>query len=202
MKKIAIAAGLALAMGVSLAQAHEENKGYVTNSAGDIWRTSAGECWHNSAWNKELAVVGCDGMMAAAEEPKMEEKPAEPMYTMMADTKKFALYFDFDSTEVGDTSNIVNYIGTLSSLKAIKLVGHADPIGSEAYNEKLSKRRAEAVAAKLADAGVDSSKMEIGYLGESSPIANCSGRGAELIACLRPDRRVDVEISGEKRVAK
>ncbi|GGB88214.1 membrane protein [Marinobacterium zhoushanense] len=202
MKKIAIAAGLALAMGASLAQAHDENKGYVGNSSGVIWRTSTGDCWHNSLWTKDMAVVGCDGMMAAAEEPMMEEKPAEPMYTMMADTKKFALYFDFDSTAVGDTSNIVNYIGTLSSLKAVKLVGHADPIGSEAYNEQLSKRRAEAVAAKLADAGVDSSKMEIGYLGESSPIANCSGRGAELIACLRPDRRVDVEISGEKRVAK
>ncbi|KEA65445.1 Outer membrane protein A precursor [Marinobacterium lacunae] len=200
MKKIAIAAGLALAMGATMAQAHEENKGYVTTSNGTIWRTSLGECWHNSLWTKDLAVVGCDGMVAAA--PMVEEKPAEPMYAMMADTKKFALYFDFDSTQVGDTSNIVNYIGTLSSLKEIKLVGHADPIGSEAYNEKLSKRRAEAVAAKLADAGVDSSKMDIGYLGESSPIANCSGRGAELIACLRPDRRVDVEIMGEKRVMK
>jgi len=202
MKKIAIAAGLALAMGATMAQAHEENKGYVTNSAGTIWRNSAGECWHNSAWTQDLAVVGCDGMVAAAEAPVMEEKPAEPMQTLVSDTKKFALYFDFDSTAVGDTSNIVNHIGTLSSLQAIKLVGHADPIGSEAYNEQLSKRRAEAVAAKLADAGVDSSKMEIGYLGESSPIANCSGRGAELIACLRPDRRVDVEISGEKRVMK
>lgn len=202
MKKIAIVAGLALAMGASMAQAGDGNKGYVTKSPDTVWRTGFQECWHTSDWKKEMAIVGCDGMVAAAEAPIVEEKPAEPAYAMMADTKKFALYFDFDSTEVGDTSNIVNYIGTLSSLEMVKLVGHADPIGSEAYNEQLSKRRAEAVAAKLADAGVDSGKMDIGYLGESSPIANCTGRGAELIACLRPDRRVDVEITGEKRVMK
>lgn len=197
MKKLAIAAGLTLALGASLAQAHETNAGYVTTSDDTIWRTSSGECWHTGFWSESNAVVvGCDGVVAKAEEPA----PAEPMYAMMEDTKKFALYFDFDSTKVGDTSNIVNYIGTLSSLKEVKLVGHADPIGSDAYNEQLSKRRAEAVAANLADAGVDTNKMSIGYLGESAPVANCTGRGAELIACLRPDRRVDVEIMGTKRV--
>jgi OOP family OmpA-OmpF porin len=101
---------------------------------------------------------------------------------------------------VADVGSIVNYIGSLSSLKSVKLVGYADFIGSEAYNEQLSKRRAEAVAAKLSQAGVDSNKMSIGYMGESAPVANCTGRGAELIACLRPDRRVDVEIVGQKRV--
>ncbi|WP_432696360.1 OmpA family protein [Marinobacterium sp. YM272] len=197
MKKFAIAAGLTLAMGASLAQAHEENAGYVTNSADTIWRTGFGECWHDSSWTEDKAVVGCDGKVAMAEP---EPKPVAPAYVMMDDTKKFALYFDFDSTEVGDTSNIVNYIGTLSSLEEVNLVGHADPIGSSEYNQQLSKRRAEAVAAELADAGVDSSKMSIGFLGESAPVANCTGRGAELIACLRPDRRVDVEIMGSKRV--
>lgn len=203
MKKIAIAAGLTLALSASLAQAHDTNAGYVTASDDSIWHNSAGECWHTGFWSKDNAVVGCDGKMAMAEAPapKAEPMPApKPTYTTMQETKKFALYFDFDSTKVDDVSNIVNYIGTLSSLKSISLEGHADPIGSAAYNEKLSKRRAEAVAAELSKAGVDSSKMSVTYLGESSPIANCSGRGAELIACLRPDRRVDVEIHGEKTV--
>jgi OOP family OmpA-OmpF porin len=127
--------------------------------------------------------------------------PAPAPTPVVADVeKKFALYFDFDSTKVADVGSIVNYIGSLSSLKSVKLVGYADFIGSEAYNEQLSKRRAEAVAAKLSQAGVDSNKMSIGYMGESAPVANCTGRGAELIACLRPDRRVDVEIVGQKRV--
>ncbi len=200
MKKIAIAAGLALAMSASLAQAHETNAGYVTTSDDTIWRTSYGECWHTGFWTEDHKVVGCDGMVAAAE-PAPAPAPA-PTYTMMDETKKFALYFDFDSTKVEDVSNIVNYLGTLSSLKEIKLAGHADPIGSEAYNLKLSQRRAEAVAKELSAAGVDASKMSITFLGESQPIANCTGRGAELIACLRPDRRVDVEIFGSKQVMK
>ena len=198
MKKLAIAAGLTLALGASLAQAHEVNSGYVTTSDETIWRTSYGECWHNDFWTEADAVVGCDGKVAMAE-PETPA-PAAPMYAMVEESKKFALYFDFDSTQVSDVSNIVNYIGTLSSLKEVDLIGHADPIGNEAYNRELSKRRAEAVGRSLANAGVDPSTMNISYLGESAPVANCTGRGAELIACLRPDRRVDVEILGTKRV--
>ena len=195
MKKIAIAAGITLALSASLAQAASPlEEEYAVNSEGTVWRNASGECWHTGAWTTDNAVVeGCDGVTAAAPAPA----PA-PVATTTEETKKFALYFDFDSTAVGDVSNIVNYIGTLSSLNQIKLVGHADPIGSDAYNEKLSERRAKAVASKLSAAGVSQDSMSIGYLGESSPIANCSGKGAELIACLRPDRRVDVEIFGEK----
>ncbi|MBP0048472.1 OmpA family protein [Marinobacterium sp. AK62] len=197
MKKIAIAAGLAMALGASAAQAHLP--GYAVSSNETIWRTSFGECWHTSSWTPEMAVEGCDNVMAKAEEPAPE--PA-PVATMADVEKKFALYFDFDSTEVGNVSNIVNYIGSLASLNSVKLVGYADFIGSAEYNEKLSERRARAVAAKLEQAGVDASKMSIGFMGESAPVANCTGRGAELIACLRPDRRVDVEIMGQKRMQK
>ncbi len=195
MKKIAIAAGLAMALGASAAQATVP--GYAVNSDDTIWRTSFGECWHTGFWTQEQAVEGCDNVVAQAE-PAPEPAPAP---AAMADVeKKFALYFDFDSTKVDDVSNVVNYIGSLASLQSVKLVGYADFIGSAAYNEKLSERRARAVAAKLEQAGVDASKMSIGFMGESAPVANCTGRGAELIACLRPDRRVDVEIMGQKRV--
>ncbi len=199
MKKIAIAAGLAMALGASAAQAAVP--GYAVNSSDTIWRTSFGECWHTGFWTQEQAVEGCDNVMAKAEEPAPAVVPAPAPAATMADVeKKFALYFDFDSTKVGDVSNVVNYIGSLASLQNVKLVGYADFIGSAAYNEKLSERRARAVAAKLEQAGVDASKMSIGFMGESAPVANCTGRGAELIACLRPDRRVDVEIMGQKRV--
>ncbi len=199
MKKIAIAAGLAMALGASAAQAAVP--GYAVNSSDTIWRTSFGECWHTGFWTQEQAVEGCDNVMAKAEEPAPAPAPAPAPVATMADVeKKFALYFDFDSTKVGDVSNVVNYIGSLASLQSVKLVGYADFIGSSAYNEKLSERRARAVAAKLEQAGVDANKMSIGFMGESAPVANCTGRGAELIACLRPDRRVDVEIMGQKRV--
>lgn len=195
MKKIAIAAGLAMALGTSAA-VQAQVPGYAVNSDDTIWRTSFGECWHTGFWTQDQAVEGCDGVVA-----KAEPAPAVSPAATMADVeKKFALYFDFDSTQVGDVSNIVNYIGSLASLQSVKLVGYADFIGSAAYNEQLSKRRAEAVAAKLQQSGVDANKTSIGYMGESAPVANCTGRGAELISCLRPDRRVDVEITGQKRV--
>jgi OOP family OmpA-OmpF porin len=75
---------------------------------------------------------------------------------------------------------------------------NADPIGSSAYNDALSKRRAENVAAALRAQGVDGSVMTVDHLGETAPVAQCSGRGAALIACLRADRRVDVQISGKQ----
>lgn len=199
MKKVAIAAGLAMALGASAAQAAVP--GYAVNSSDTIWRTSFGECWHTGFWTQDQAVAGCDNVMAKAEEPAEPAPTPAPAPAAMADVeKKFALYFDFDSTKVGDVSNVVNYIGSLASLQSVKLVGYADFIGSASYNEKLSERRARAVATKLEQAGVDASKMSIGFMGESAPVANCTGRGAELIACLRPDRRVDVEIMGQKRV--
>ncbi len=199
MKKIVMAAGLAMALGASAAQAGVP--GYAVNSSDTIWRTSFGECWHTSSWSKEKAtVVGCDGVVAMKEEVTPAPTPVPAPVSMSDVEKKFALYFDFDSTQVGDVSNVVNYIGSLASLSSVKLVGYADFIGSAAYNEKLSERRAQAVAAKLEQAGVDASKMSIGFMGESAPVANCTGRGAELIACLRPDRRVDVEIMGQKRM--
>ena len=193
MKKLAMTAGFALAMSMSAAAlAHPVNSGYVTDSGDTVWRTGFGECWHTGFWTKENATVeGCDGYQ------KMAEAPAPAPAPMASADKKFAVFFDFDSSVVDSVSDIANYVKGLSEVSAIRLVGHADPIGSNAYNDALSKRRADAVAAALVSAGVDNSKMTVEHVGETMPIAQCSGRGAALISCLRADRRVDVEISGK-----
>lgn len=194
MKKIAIAAGLAMSLGFSAAQA--QVSGYLTNSSDTVWRTSFGECWKTSSWSQDKTVPGCAGYVAQAEPaPAPAPAPAE----VAAIERKFALYFDFDSTRVGDISTIVNHIGSLENVESIHLTGHADRIGNVAYNDRLSQRRADAVAAALANAGVDRNLMTTSSMGSRSPVANCTGRGAELIACLRPDRRVDVEIKGARR---
>ncbi len=193
MKKLAMTAGFALAMSMSAAAlAHPVNSGYVTDSGDTVWRTGFGECWHTGFWTKENATVeGCDGYQ------KMAEAPAPAPAPMASADKKFAVFFDFDSSVVDSVSDIANYVKGLSEVSSIRMVGHADPIGSNAYNDALSKRRADAVAAALVSAGVDSSKMTVEHVGETMPIAQCSGRGAALISCLRADRRVDVEISGK-----
>ncbi|WP_417579642.1 OmpA family protein [Nitrincola sp.] len=195
MKKIAIAAGLAMTLGFSAAQA--QVSGYAANSSDTVWRTSFGECWQTSSWSVDKAVPGCAGYVAQAD---AAPAPAPAPAAETADLeRKFALYFDFDKTNVGDISTIVNHIGSLASVESIELVGHADRIGNMTYNDGLSQRRADAVAAALANAGVNRNLMSTSSMGSRSPVANCSGRGAELIACLRPDRRVDVEIKGTRR---
>lgn len=187
MKKFAVAAGLAMMLGATGAQAHGEVPGVALTTSGGAWMTTSGQCWGTPNTTMVEAVAACGG------EPAMEEAK----YVNVREVKTFALYFDFDSTVVGRVSNIVDHIGTLSFLKSVSLTGHADPIGDANYNMGLSQRRAEAVAGALAESGVDAEKISVSAMGETAPVANCTGTGAQLIACLRPDRRVDVEVVGE-----
>jgi OOP family OmpA-OmpF porin len=96
------------------------------------------------------------------------------------------------------------FISGLSGAKynSISVVGHADRIGKEAYNQKLSERRAEAVKAYLILNGVPSDKIRTEGRGESDPVTGdtCKRvRGKALISCLQPDRRVDVSVSATKQ---
>ncbi|MDO9075209.1 MAG: OmpA family protein [Rubrivivax sp.] len=86
----------------------------------------------------------------------------------------------------------------------ITVEGHTDRLGSDAYNQKLSLERAEAVKAYLVSKGaIDASRVKAVGMGESQPTsgtANCKGNRATpaLVACLQPDRRVEVEVTGTK----
>jgi OOP family OmpA-OmpF porin len=84
----------------------------------------------------------------------------------------------------------------------IIVTGHADRIGTESYNQALSERRAAAVRNYLVAANVSAQTIRSEGRGESQPIttpAQCQGRsGDALKACYQPDRRVEVEVSGER----
>jgi OOP family OmpA-OmpF porin len=86
----------------------------------------------------------------------------------------------------------------------INIEGYADRIGTTAYNQTLSEQRAEAVKAYLVSAGhVDAAKITVAGKGESMPVTkpeDCKGNtaNAKLIACLQPDRRVDIEVTGTR----
>lgn len=76
----------------------------------------------------------------------------------------------------------------------IEVVGHTDDVGDDAYNLDLSRQRAEAVGAFLADAGVDGSKILMIGAGESSPItSNATDEGRA------ENRRVEVLVLGRTR---
>ena len=93
---------------------------------------------------------------------------------------------------------------TGTQYEAITVEGHTDRLGSDAYNKKLSTRRAESVKAYLVSSGgVDAQKVSAIGKGESTPVTkpgDCKGTKptTKLISCLQPDRRVDVEVTGTR----
>ena len=83
------------------------------------------------------------------------------------------------------------------NLKSLEVVGHTDRIGSSDSNMRLSQARAETVKAFLADNGVSSAVMTARGVGSTQPIVTCAGSPtAAVIACLQPNRRVDVSVNG------
>ncbi|NOT15396.1 MAG: OmpA family protein [Methylotenera sp.] len=87
-------------------------------------------------------------------------------------------------------------------IKAVIVTGHTDRIGSDAYNQKLSERRANQVKAYLASQGVNESMIEAIGKGESEPVVQCAGNKAtkKLVSCLQPNRRVEIRAEGIKQV--
>lgn len=91
-----------------------------------------------------------------------------------------------------------------ANYQTVVVEGHTDRLGSDAYNQKLSEERAMAVKNYLVTNGrLDSSKISAVGKGETMPVTkaeDCKGnsRTAALVACLQPDRRVDVEVTGTR----
>lgn len=87
---------------------------------------------------------------------------------------------------------------------AIQVTGHTDRLGRSAYNQALSTRRASAVTAYLVSSGgIARDKVTATGAGETSPVTkagDCRGTAptAALIACLQPDRRVEIEVHGTR----
>lgn len=123
-------------------------------------------------------------------------------YNLMADA-----LFNYDRHDLANLrpegkarlDNLAARLKTLSGVEAIKLTGHADRLGGDNYNQRLSERRAETVKNYLISKGVDSNLMQTSFRGETEPLTTqCSGntRTKPLIECLQADRRVEVEVQG------
>ena len=87
---------------------------------------------------------------------------------------------------------------------SVAVTGHTDRIGARAYNLKLSSRRADAVSAYLTQSGgIPAAKIAAKGVNGAEPVTkpgDCKGNKPtpKLIACLQPDRRVDVVVTGTK----
>lgn len=82
---------------------------------------------------------------------------------------------------------------------SITIVGHTDRLGSEAYNDALSLARANTVRDLLVKEGIAPASIRASGAGERQPVVTCVGTVAtqELVRCLQPNRRVDIDVSTE-----
>lgn len=88
-------------------------------------------------------------------------------------------------------------IPKLAGVENVRFIvsGHSDRFGTVDYNRELSEKRAEAVRDYLVEKGVDPERIETFGYGQTLPVKSCSeAKGATLIDCLAPNRRVVVEI--------
>ena len=135
--------------------------------------------------------------------PALAPAPPAPMkVTFSADS-----LFDFDKAVVKPEGKqaLDKFVADLKGTQydSVRVTGHTDRLGSQAYNLKLSSRRADAVSAYLAANGVAPSKIAAKGVNGANPVTKpgtCKGSkpSKALIACLQPDRRVDVEVSATK----
>lgn len=199
------------------------NQGYLVDGSGRIVTSATpGQCWHTGEWTPALAVEPCDPVIRRvvdapkpapvpkavavaaapiATPPPIFVKPLPQKVSFSAD----ALFaFDKSVLKPDGKTMLDDFAQQIEGAQYDKILvtGHADRIGSAAYNQKLSERRANEVKAYLAGKNIPTDHINASGFGETQPVtrsSDCVGpKSAKLIACLQPDRRVDVEMQGTK----
>jgi OOP family OmpA-OmpF porin len=146
--------------------------------------------------------------VAPAPEPVavMPPPPPAPAPTKVVFSADSLFDFDKENVKPAGREALDKFAADLrgTQFDVISVTGHTDRIGSDAYNMKLSTRRAEAVKTYLVEpAGIPAGKIVARGTSGSEPVTKpgeCKGDKAtkKLIACLQPDRRVEVEVSGTR----
>jgi OOP family OmpA-OmpF porin len=199
--------------------------GYVTSGADSVPVTDAsGNCWTTIDWTARNAANPCHAVASAqaAPPPPVVQRAPEPAPIAAAPLQPPApvlqritlntdVLFEFNSANLrpGAHQKLDELAQTMQGAEVDRIVavGHADRIASDDYNRDLSERRAAAVKEYLVQKGVDAQRVEAQGRGESEPVAQCGKMGPErasnrkLVACLQPDRRVEIEVLGHRQVA-
>ncbi len=191
---------------------------YVIDQRGEVVVSGTGLCWRTGFWTpaaaaKDPAGCKCDKdllpkevcepavVKAAPGAAPMTTKPSADKITVAADA-----LFDFDKATLRPEGK-AKLDEVVAKSKAIKLelitaTGHTDRFGSDAYNQKLSEKRAAAVKAYLVSKGIAANLVITAGKGKTNPVTKpdqCPGpKSKKTIACLQPDRRVDIEVIGNK----
>ena len=209
----------ALATLPAMAQAPQ---GYVTDVRNVIVKTPFGLCWRTGYWSPAMAIAECDPDLVpspapaaapAAPPPAPRAAPAPaPVAAKPAPPKRCDAVvrlsadeaFGFNKSALSPAAqtrldpDVVAKIAQCAKVELILVSGHSDRLGSPQYNQKLSEKRADAVKAYLVKKGISGSQVETLGMGKTLQIKSCAdGKDRKaLIACLAPNRRVEVEIKG------
>lgn len=203
-------------------------QGYVLDGSGNFVINSTGLCWHTAQWTPALAVEPCDPtikaaaapapapVIAQAVTPAPAPAPAPAALVQPAPIAAVAMpqkisfsgdaLFAFDKSALQPEGRVL-LDGLVKQLNGatfdnLSVTGHADRIGSASYNQKLSEQRAQTVKTYLVSQNIQANRIDAAGKGETQPVTKAGdckgGKSAKLIACLQPDRRVDVEMKGSK----
>ncbi len=198
--------GMAVALASLVASTQAAPVAYEVKPVNDNWGSSGVVvkngtdelCWRDSNWTPATANKGCDGALA----------PAAPAKQKMSGT--FVLdsnaAFAFNSSVITPQgkAHLDNAASKMAAynLESVSIKGYTDSIGSAAYNQKLSERRANAVHAYLVGKGIPASKMTTAGYGATNFVvdpASCKGSQAAVIACQAANRRVNVDFVGDSK---
>jgi OOP family OmpA-OmpF porin len=189
------------------------------SASGDAWKNSTGLCWRDANWTPATAAVGCDGAIvaapaapaaapapapapapaAAAPAPRPAPAPAPALPPAAATKVTYAAdaFFDFDKSvlKADGKAKLDDLVGKVKgvNLEVIIAVGHTDSVGPDAYNQKLSVKRSDAVKAYLVSKGIEKNRVYTEGKGEKQPVAdNKSAAGRSK------NRRVEIEVVGTR----
>ena len=187
-----------------------------------VWKNGSNElCWRDAFWTPATAFPGCDGAIvpvvappppapvvvppppvvprAAAPAPPPAPPPPPAPAPAVASKVTFAAdaFFDFNKSVVkpegkAKLDDLVSKIRDIN-LEVIIAVGHTDSVGGDAYNQKLSVSRSEAVKAYLVSKGIENNRVYTEGKGEKQPVAD--NKTAEGRA---KNRRVEIEVVGTR----
>jgi OOP family OmpA-OmpF porin len=211
---ISLAISYALAIGAMssafAAEINHADAGLLTDTRGSVVRSGSGLCWN--AGSPAAANLECDppaaGPVAAVVPPApapvavvAAPKPVAERVTLDADT-----LFDFDKSTLRPAGReaLDVFVTGLKDIspEVISAVGHTDRFGTDTYNQHLSDQRAASVKAYLISKGIDVNRVATEGKGKTQPVTKageCLGaKSTKVVACLQPDRRVDVEVIGNR----
>jgi len=168
----------------------QANMNYVMSAENNVVKIDGGNCLRAVGFASDNVVVECQ---ASAKGP-VAETPAPTLAQVSFNGKAL---FAFDSavlTSLGqqELNSLVSKLKRHGGIGTVSVVGHADSVGTEGYNQSLSEQRAAAVKTYLSSALSSGVALSASGMGESAPVAdNSSELGRKL------NRRVEVQIKAK-----